>query len=107
MTHFFQILGLICLVEVGIILTITYFRKEFQWLITKQDEYPQLDPKSLEKFLNTSYDPDLGWVRKPNTTGIEKSGDAQSSYSIDALGSRTIHRPQSLHLATLTRFAVK
>lgn len=95
-------LAFIGLLEFLLTLTIRHFRKEFQWLITAQDEYPQLDPKALQKFINTSYDPMLGWVRKPNTSGTERSGNHQTHYTIDALGSRTF--PHEFKTATIATF---
>jgi len=47
-------------------------RAEFQWLITEHDEIPVLDQAGLDKFIAGGYDPELGWVRKPNTTGTER-----------------------------------
>ncbi|MCA9408040.1 MAG: hypothetical protein KC733_05085 [Candidatus Omnitrophica bacterium] len=68
---------------------INFFRQDFQWLITKQDEFPLLDQNGLKKFFRNSYDPVLGWVRKPNTKGVEKSAKRKTFYSIDSLGSRS------------------
>ena len=46
-------------------------RKRFQWLITPKDEIPEIKKEALDKFLKHGYDPELGWVRKPNTRKVE------------------------------------
>ncbi len=63
-------------------------RKDFQWLITEKDEHPKLDKNGLQKFFNGSYDPYLGWVRKPNTTGRERGQKGEITFHVDELGAR-------------------
>ncbi len=63
-------------------------RKDFQWIIMKKDEYPILSEEGLNKFFNKSFDPDLGWIRRPNSQGIEKGKFGDVKYNIDWLGSR-------------------
>ena len=48
-----------------------YAKKKFQWLIDYEDEIPIFDKKKLNKFFKESFDPELGWIRKSNTSGIE------------------------------------
>lgn len=43
----------------------------------------------LQKFIQTSFDSELGWVRKPNSTGIEKKFIGNSSFSINNRGARS------------------
>jgi len=45
---------------------------------------PQFPPSIVEKFYKHGYDPELGWVRKPNTSKI----DMGKQYNIDFRGSR-------------------
>ena len=40
-------------------------------------------------FFSKSFDPTLGWVRKKNSTGIEKGEQKQIFFKIDEIGSRT------------------
>ena len=54
----------------------------------KKDEYPILSEEGLNKFFNKSFDPDLGWIRRPNSQGIEKGKFGDVKYNIDWLGSR-------------------
>jgi hypothetical protein len=74
--------------EVGLILLVRSLRREFQWLITEADELPTLDPTALHKFIVTSFDPLLGWVRRPHTTGREKGGKGEITFHIDGTGAR-------------------
>ena len=62
--------------------------KNYQWLITKKDEFPTLDKKGLEKFFEHGYDQELGWVRKPNTSHEEIGKHGKTFWSIDQKGSR-------------------
>ena len=64
-------------------------RADFQWLITEQDESPHLDPNGLAKFVADGYDPELGWVRKPNTSGTERSRGVPMPWSVDGIGARS------------------
>lgn len=86
----FQILiiGLLVVVEVFLIITVKLLRKDFQWLITSDDEHPILDSKGLKSFFSKSFDPTLGWVRKKNSTGIEKAEQGRIYFKIDEIGSR-------------------
>jgi len=83
----FLFILIIC--EVSFILTVRYFRREFQWLITEKDELPILDPVGLSKFFKHGFDSTLGWVRKPNTAGGEKAKQGRTQFTIDSKGART------------------
>ena len=63
-------------------------RAGFQWLITEQDAAPDLDQEGLSKFIPNGYDPELGWMRKPNTSGTEPGGHGTVSWTIDETGGR-------------------
>lgn len=58
-------------------------------IIAGKDNLPAIDKEGLAKFMKIGYDPELGWVRKPNTSKKEKSSLGASEYHINALGSRT------------------
>lgn len=81
------VVGLLGL-ELGVILLVRSLRREFQWLITEADELPALDPAALSKFIATSFDPHLGWVRRPGTTGREKGRKGDITFHIDEAGAR-------------------
>ena len=67
---------------------INKLREDFQWLITQKDEYPALSEEGLEKFFIHGYDPELGWVRKPNTQKEELGKFGKTIYHIGKNGSR-------------------
>ncbi|MEX2602136.1 MAG: hypothetical protein WD355_10835, partial [Balneolaceae bacterium] len=91
MTLFLAVILAVAGLELLLILLVHHYRKQFQWLITKQDELPQLDREGLAKFFAKSYDPELGWVRRPNTTGTERGKGGPITFHIDELGSRKSH----------------
>lgn len=73
--------------EIIFYLWVTYVRKHFQWLITSNDEKPNLSEEGLKKFIQHGFDPELGWIRKPNTSHNEK-GKFSTTWNIDNTGSR-------------------
>ena len=85
---YLYIIVLIVIIEVFFYLLIKSLRRRFQWLITPADEYPALDKDGLEKFFDHGYDPELGWVRKPNTSHNERGKSRMTSYHIDGFGAR-------------------
>ena len=62
--------------------------KKFQTNITEKDELPELDKFGLEKFLLDGYDPELGWVRKPFTSGFEQGKYGTTMFRINEKGAR-------------------
>lgn len=74
--------------EVFLYYIIHWLRRGYQWLITSKDINPILDHKALNKFIKNGYDPELGWVRKPGTSGVEKGRYGNTSYHINDVGSR-------------------
>ena len=73
-----------------------WLKKDFQWLITSDDDFPYLDQTSLKKFIENSFDPELGWERKGSmskrepikSAGEEKPEIAFSFYSTNAKKAR-------------------
>ena len=84
------------MIELGIHYLVLYLRQDFQWLVMSKDELPTLNKKALKKFINRSYDPELGWTRRPNSQGTESTGSIgsissdykQVSYRINDMGAR-------------------
>lgn len=74
--------------ELVMFATITYVNKKFQWLIIDRDEKPKIIPNALKKFIDHGYDPELGWVRKPNTSHLENGKYGQTKWSIDSSSAR-------------------
>ncbi len=86
--NWLTLIVILAIIEVVLFLTVSLQRRSFPWLITKRDELPILDQQALEKFLDYSFDPHLGWVRKPNSSGIENGQNGPITFHIDASGSR-------------------
>jgi hypothetical protein len=63
-------------------------RKTFPWIINNSDSRPKFDTEALQKFLNTSHDPILGWMRPPNSSGVEDGKFGKVKFAIDGAGSR-------------------
>ena len=77
------------IIEVCLFLWISHIRKRFQWMITSKDEKPILPQEKLDKFILEGYDPEIGWIRKPNTTREEKGKHGKTKWSINEKGART------------------
>jgi len=69
-------------------LLVRNLRKNFQWLIVPNDEYPELDKNGLDKFMKQGHDKELGWARKPNTEKEEIGKEGKTKYHIDKKGIR-------------------
>jgi len=86
------VLILICLfvsAELALFALIRWHRPFFQWLITRDDECPEFKEDLVDKFIEQSFDPELGWMRKPQTTGIEKTEEGEKSFSVNSNGHRS------------------
>lgn len=79
---------ILVIVEVGVFLIVSLQRRSFPWLITKKDESPVFNSRALQKFIDYSFDPHLGWVRRPNSSGIENGQKGPITFHIDSVGSR-------------------
>lgn len=96
MTIFLVLFWILSATEIIFAVLVHWLRRDFQWLITGQDESPVLDREGLKKFIAHGYDPELGWDRKPNTSkqeevktlGEDRSKIALSSYHINEDGAR-------------------
>ncbi|MBO6948155.1 MAG: hypothetical protein JJ855_09260 [Rhodospirillales bacterium] len=95
MTGLHFIIGGISIFIAGEILLhglVRWLRSTCPWLITQADEHPKLDADGLRSFIRHGWDPELGWVRKPDTSGEDVGRDgAAAVYRIDATGAR--HNP--------------
>jgi len=63
-------------------------RKRHSWFITYVDEHPTIDLDGISKFIDKGYDPELGWVRKPNTSGVDVSQGYTTEWNINSIGAR-------------------
>jgi hypothetical protein len=65
------------------------FRPRFQWLIRRKDVAPPIDASLVKKYVSGSFDPEIGWVPRPHSTGVDETSDLAKSYSIDECGRRS------------------
>jgi len=84
----FEAFLLFITVEVLLIICVRTQRRAFHWLITEKDERPLLKRATVDKFITKSHDPQLGWVTRPGTSGVEVGRDGLVQYHIDDDGSR-------------------
>ena len=63
--------------------------QDFQWLIVEKDKTPILDKHGLSKFISHGFDPELGWVRKPNTSHDETGKFGKTNWTINQFCART------------------
>jgi hypothetical protein len=63
-------------------------KKKFKWLINYEDEYPKFDKEKIKIFIEKSFDKELGWIRKANSSGEEQSYKHKSYFKINKNGSR-------------------
>ena len=89
---------ILIIAEVGLYLIVSLQRRSFPWLITQRDELPIFDTLALKKFIDYSFDPHLGWVRRPNSIGIENGQIGPITFHIDSMGSRYNSFEKSLPL---------
>lgn len=75
---------------------ITKLNHKFQWLIIAKDKYPFFSKALLDKFFSESFDLELGWCRKPNTSKQEKGKHGVTKYHINEKGQRK--NPNHEHL---------
>lgn len=81
------LLGLLAL-ELVLRALVGWLRRDFQWLITAADETPVIAPAAIDDFMARSFDPELGWLRKPGTRGVDRTEAGEVAFHIAADGTR-------------------
>jgi len=64
-----------------------WHRRRFPWLITRADLTPTLSAATVRA--HRSFDPELGWCRRPGEGGTEITEHGLTSYSVDGRARRT------------------
>lgn len=66
----------------------SFLKKDFRWILTKDDEKPKIDKLKLIEFYNQSYNEKTGWDKKPGASGHEINGSNKTKFSITDKGFR-------------------
>jgi hypothetical protein len=82
------VIGAIGLAELCLALLVRRLRPTFQWLVAPGDESPTIVQSDVERHLERGFDSELGWVRRPNTVGIDTLHDGTVEFHIDERGAR-------------------
>lgn len=75
-------------IEIFLIILINFIKKDFQWIITNQDEFPFDSIIEFRKFFKNSFDKTVGWDRKKNTHGSETLNQKKTYFKITNKGFR-------------------
>lgn len=76
-------------IELVLGIIIWHFRKSFPWLILPSDQQPTIDHEQVERHFQRGFDPELGWVRHPNTSGQDALPNGKTvTFNIDEHGAR-------------------
>jgi hypothetical protein len=54
----------------------------------KNEEFPDFKKKNVINFFKSSYDKNLGWIKRPNITDFHDKIKKKTKFSIDKLGAR-------------------
>ena len=76
-------------VEAAAWTVVLIFRRNFPWLIVPRDARPDIATDVIEKYARVSFDAELGWARKPGTSGLDVSPEGDAAFSIADDGART------------------
>lgn len=74
--------------ELGLAWAVRSLRRDFQWLIVPADEAPEIPAKLIEDYARLSFDSELGWVRRPKTSGKDMTEGGLVTFQIDDRGAR-------------------
>ena len=99
--YFYIIFIFFIILEFSIFILVSFFKKEFQWLITKKDEFPFKKQDEIDYFLKNSFSKDLGWDRKANTKGEELLDESKTNFKINTQGYRKSNNKYTENLITV------
>ena len=88
MISLFYFILYILIIEIILFFFIQYNKKNFQWLITENDELPNFKEDNINSFFESSYNKDLGWLKRPNIVDFHDKNKKRTKFSIDELGAR-------------------
>ncbi|GGN19945.1 hypothetical protein FHR83_001941 [Actinoplanes campanulatus] len=74
--------------EYGVSVLVKRLKPVFPWLITPADLTPPIPPGLVERHVAKSFDPELGWCRRPGEHGDEATDRGRVGYAVDQHGRR-------------------
>ena len=74
--------------EIILYFLVHFLKSDFQWIITKKDEFPFKSKFEFNKFFKYSFDKKTGWDRKKNTSGSEILNGRKTYFNITKNGFR-------------------
>lgn len=86
--YIFSTLILLILLEIIIRSLVKFFKKDFMWFITNEDEYPSKLKADIKTFYKKNYSHKLGWNYLPGLNGIEILDGKKTFFKINKLGYR-------------------
>jgi hypothetical protein len=91
-TNILFVIFALFILEIILRILVFLLKKNFQWIITKEDEFPKNIFNKLNKFYKTSYSRKLGWDRKINSSGTERLNKKITFFKIDRNGARNSNK---------------
>ena len=67
------IVTILFIFEILVYFLFVKLKRDFNWLIDKENLNPKFEKIKFKNFLNKNFDKITGWDRKPNTNGFEVS----------------------------------
>ena len=86
---FITVFVLILIFEFIIRFIVNIIKKDFQWLVTKKDEFPEFKNKNINNFFRKSYNKKCGWLKKTLVIGYEKLKYRRYEWKCDSLNERS------------------
>ncbi len=76
----YYLLVSLIIIEIITYAAVKFYKKKFQWIIDDQDECPLFDNEKFQSFKTNSYDQDLGWIQKLDSSGFSRNSKKLPGY---------------------------
>ncbi|HEY3749882.1 MAG TPA: hypothetical protein VGL80_11810 [Pseudonocardiaceae bacterium] len=78
--------------EVAVAAVVRALRPRFPWLISHRDVAPDIPADLVDRHVARSFDPELGWCRRPGERGTDATDHGAATFTVDEHGRR--HDPR-------------
>ena len=68
----YSLLIIFTIIEAITYVMVKFFKKKFQWIVDDSDEYPLFNEEKFQSFKKNTYDQELGWNQKLDSSGFLK-----------------------------------